>query len=58
MHETVDDAVRRGRMTREDAEELASDLVARGRRQARGLLAEVEQSAIRHADARQVRRRA
>lgn len=42
INETLDDAVRRGRMTREDAEELAASLVGVGRRQAQDLLADVE----------------
>src|SRR4051812_16402446 len=32
VREAMDDAVRRGRMTRDDAEELASSLIALGRR--------------------------
>jgi polyhydroxyalkanoate synthesis regulator phasin len=43
LQETVDDAVRRGRMTRRDAEELLSTLVAAGRAQTEALLADVEQ---------------
>ena len=42
INETLDDAVRRGRMTREDAEELGASLVGIGRRQAQDLLADVE----------------
>ena len=42
LQETVDDAVRRGRMTRQDAEELAQNLVAIGRRQTLDALAELE----------------
>ena len=42
VQETLDDAVRRGRMTRDDAQQLATDLVGRGRRQAEELLREVE----------------
>jgi hypothetical protein len=42
LQETVDDAVRRGRMTRQDAEELAGNLVEIGRRQTQDVLAEVE----------------
>ena len=33
LQEVVDDAVRRGRMQRRDAEKMVSDLVSRGRRQ-------------------------
>lgn len=43
LHEVVDDAVRRGRMTRGDAEELVSRLVTRGRDQAEDILAELEE---------------
>jgi polyhydroxyalkanoate synthesis regulator phasin len=43
LQETVDEAVRRGRMTREDAEELVSNLVDIGRRQAQDAIADLEQ---------------
>ena len=43
LQDAVDDAVRRGRMTRKDAEELLSTLVAAGRAQTEALLADVEQ---------------
>src|SRR3954453_22089763 len=43
LREALDDAVRRGRMTRSDAEELSQSLVAAGRRQIESLLADVEQ---------------
>jgi hypothetical protein len=43
LQETVDDAVRRGRMTRKDAEELLGTLVAAGRAQTEAILADVEQ---------------
>jgi hypothetical protein len=39
---TLDDAVQRGRMTRDDAEELARALVESGRRQTEELLADLE----------------
>jgi len=42
LQETVDEAVRRGRMTRQDAEELVENLVEIGRRQAQDALAEAE----------------
>src|SRR3954449_7511688 len=42
VREALDDAVRRGRMTRSDAEELAQTLIATGRRQTEELLAEIE----------------
>jgi len=42
LQEVVDDAVRRGRMTRGDAEDLVSRLVTRGREQAEGILGELE----------------
>ncbi len=44
IQEALDDAVSRGRMSREDATELASSLVEIGRRQARELLDELEQT--------------
>jgi hypothetical protein len=43
LQDAVDDAVRRGRMTRKDAEDLLSTLVAAGRAQTEALLADVEQ---------------
>src|SRR3954451_2499186 len=43
INETLEDAVRRGRMTRDDAEELGASLVGIGRRQAQDLLADVDQ---------------
>jgi len=42
IQEVVDDAVKRGRMTRDDANEMASKLVSRGRRQSEELAAELE----------------
>jgi len=42
LQETVDETVRRGRMTRQDAEELVGNLVEIGRRQAQDALAEAE----------------
>jgi len=42
LQETVDEAVRRGRMTRQDAEELVGNLLEIGRRQAQDALVEVE----------------
>jgi polyhydroxyalkanoate synthesis regulator phasin len=42
VREAMDDAVRRGRMTRDDAEELAQALIKLGRRQTEELLAELE----------------
>ena len=42
MQEVVDDAVKRGRMTRGDAEKMLSDLVKRGRKQTDSLLGELE----------------
>jgi polyhydroxyalkanoate synthesis regulator phasin len=42
LQEVVDDAVKRGRMTRSDAEKMLSDLVKRGRRQTDALLKELE----------------
>jgi polyhydroxyalkanoate synthesis regulator phasin len=43
VRETLDDAVRRGRMTRSDAEDLAQALINAGRRQTEDLMADVEQ---------------
>lgn len=43
IDQTLDDAVRRGRITRHDAEELGASLIGLGRRQAQDLLADVEQ---------------
>ncbi|HXF00581.1 MAG TPA: hypothetical protein VN458_09580 [Solirubrobacterales bacterium] len=42
LQEVVDDAVRRGRMTRHDANELVSNLVTRGRHYTDDLLKELE----------------
>jgi polyhydroxyalkanoate synthesis regulator phasin len=42
LQETVDEAVTRGRMTRQDAEDLVQNLVAIGRRQSQDVLAEIE----------------
>ena len=42
IDETLEDAVKRGRMTRDDAEELAASLVGNGRKQAQDLLVDVE----------------
>jgi hypothetical protein len=43
LQEVVDDAVRRGRMTRSDASELVTEILARGRRTTEDLLADVDQ---------------
>jgi polyhydroxyalkanoate synthesis regulator phasin len=42
LQEVVDDAVRRGRMTRGDAEEMVGRLATRGREQGEDLLAQLE----------------
>jgi polyhydroxyalkanoate synthesis regulator phasin len=42
LQEVIDDAVRRGRMTRGDAEEIVSRLVTRGRDQADDLIRQLE----------------
>ena len=42
LQEVVDEAVKRGRMTRSDAEKMLSDLVKKGRRQTDRLLKELE----------------
>ena len=47
LRETLDDAVRRGRMTREDAEELIDRLAGVGRQQTEDALARIEQLAGR-----------
>jgi polyhydroxyalkanoate synthesis regulator phasin len=56
LQETVDEAVRRGRMTRQDAEELVQNLVAIGRRQSQDALAEIEDLVER--SAKETRRQA
>jgi hypothetical protein len=43
LREAVDDAVRRGRLTRSDAEDLIQSLIAIGRRQTEDMIADVEQ---------------
>jgi polyhydroxyalkanoate synthesis regulator phasin len=43
IQEAVDDAVRRGRMTADDAEELVRGLLERGRRQTNDVLRDLEQ---------------
>jgi polyhydroxyalkanoate synthesis regulator phasin len=45
LQEAVDDAVKRGRMQRRDAEKLVSDLVSRGRSQTTSLLQDLERVA-------------
>ncbi len=45
LQETVDDAVRRGRMQRRDAEKLVSDLVTRSRGQTTTMLRDLEKMA-------------
>jgi len=42
LQETVDEAVRRGRMTRDDAEELVASLLQIGRRQTQDAITELE----------------
>jgi polyhydroxyalkanoate synthesis regulator phasin len=42
IQEVVDDAVKRGRMTRSDANDLVSSLVTRGRKQSDALLKDLE----------------
>jgi polyhydroxyalkanoate synthesis regulator phasin len=42
LQEVIDDAVRRGRMTRSDADEIVGRLVTRGRDQADDLLSQLE----------------
>ena len=43
IQEAMDDAVERGRVTRDDAQSLAEDIVNRGRKQAQDFLADVDQ---------------
>jgi polyhydroxyalkanoate synthesis regulator phasin len=54
LEEVVDDAVRRGRMTRGDAEEMVGRLVTRGRDQADDLMSQLERvlSEVRDAPGR------
>jgi polyhydroxyalkanoate synthesis regulator phasin len=54
LQEVVDDAVRRGRITRGDAEEMVGRLVTRGRDQAEDLMAQLERviSQLREAPGR------
>jgi polyhydroxyalkanoate synthesis regulator phasin len=54
LQEVIDDAVRRGRMTRGDADEMVSRLVSRGRDQADDLLGQLERllSQVREAPGR------
>jgi hypothetical protein len=47
LKEVFEDAVRRGRMTRGDAETLMRTLISRGRKQTEGVLAELEDVATR-----------
>jgi hypothetical protein len=42
ISDTLEDAVRRGRITRDDAEELTASLVGLGRRQAQEIVSELE----------------
>jgi polyhydroxyalkanoate synthesis regulator phasin len=44
IHETLEDAVKRGRVTRTDANDLAGELLRRGRQQTEELLAEIERA--------------
>jgi len=50
LQETVDDAVSRGRMTRDDAEDLVARLVNSGRKQTEDLINEIEQLLDRSRD--------
>ena len=43
IQEVVDDAVKRGRMTRSDAEDLVQRLIALGRKQTEDLIGDIEQ---------------
>lgn len=44
LQEVVDDAVARGRITRDDANELVSRLVSRGRQQTESMLRDLERA--------------
>jgi polyhydroxyalkanoate synthesis regulator phasin len=50
IQEVMDDAVERGRVTRDDAEELVQEMVRRGRQQTTDVLTELEQLADRGRD--------
>jgi polyhydroxyalkanoate synthesis regulator phasin len=50
IQEAMDDAVRRGRMTRDDAEDLARLLIETGRKQTEELLRDVESLVARASD--------
>jgi polyhydroxyalkanoate synthesis regulator phasin len=50
LQEVLDDAVERGRMTRDDAGDLLAELVRRGRRQTDDLLREIEGAVTAPAD--------
>jgi polyhydroxyalkanoate synthesis regulator phasin len=56
LREAVEDAVRRGRMTRDDAEDLVQSLLTAGRRQTEDALADLEQLLGRQRVAREVDR--
>ena len=43
LQEAIDDAVKRGRMTRKDGEDLLSSLISTGRSQTEALIADIEQ---------------
>jgi polyhydroxyalkanoate synthesis regulator phasin len=43
IQEVMDEAVERGRVTRDDAEELVQEMIARGRQQTTDLIADLEQ---------------
>ena len=50
LQEALDDAVTRGRMTRDDASELLSDVLARGRADLEGLLSGPAERVLREVD--------
>jgi hypothetical protein len=50
LQEALDDAVERGRMTRDDATDLLTDLVARGRADLEGLLSGPAERVLREVD--------
>jgi polyhydroxyalkanoate synthesis regulator phasin len=58
LQDAADDAVRRGRMTRQDAEDLVAGLVSAGRSQTEAILADVDQLLGPQSKVGQARRKA
>lgn len=57
LQEVVDDAVRRGRMTRGDGEELVTRVITRGREQAEDMIGELERVVVQLRDEVETRAR-